>query len=126
MIRKSDTEQLSIKAQSYRFAFDVDFNLKRRIGAIRRPNMGNVINVRAGAWAVRRARLRAAVDPSGRAARRPGDRATGASRGTYSRIQLNLVTSSACVDGVCLPRGIRYLSEFERHLSLQRCVSAHV
>lgn len=47
MVRKSETEQLSIKARSFRFAFAVDFNLKRRIGAIRRPNMGNVINLRA-------------------------------------------------------------------------------
>lgn len=45
-MRKSETEQLSINARSYRFAFAADFNLKRRIGAIRRPNMVNVINLR--------------------------------------------------------------------------------
>lgn len=45
--RKSGTPQLSINSNilCYRFAFAADFNLKRRIGAIRRPNMGNVINL---------------------------------------------------------------------------------
>lgn len=104
-----------LSTSNHRFAFAVNFNLKRRIGAIRRPNMGNVINLCVEVWAAPTARLRAAVDP------------TVAGRGTYSRIQLSSVTSSACVDGgVCLPRGIRCLLEFERHLSLQRCVSTHV
>lgn len=59
--RKSETAQLSIKATTarvYRFAFAAYFNLKRRIGAIGRPNMGNVINLMVRG---RAARLRAAV-----------------------------------------------------------------
>lgn len=65
MSRKSETEQLSINQACYRFAFAADFNLKRRIGAIRRPNMGNVINLRGGCVGGRGARLSAAAASTG-------------------------------------------------------------
>lgn len=41
-----------LSSTNHRFAFAADFNLKRRIGAIGRPNMGNVINLRVVAWAM--------------------------------------------------------------------------
>lgn len=63
----------------YRFAFAADFNLNRRIGAIRRPNMVNVINLGV-AWARFGPPYRGLWPPR-----------------WYSRIQLNPVTSSACV-----------------------------